>query len=142
MSKLTPLRKQSLKNAKKRATRKKKAKRPNKGQEKNCVDNFRHLGVSEVSTPLGNIDLLTDEWLVEFKVYTSAKGALGQVLCYNEFINPRRKLMVVLFGKGLSSWKGYSAFERVCALYDVTVFKLSHSSKYKDLKKLLGDKNA
>ena len=136
------LRSQLATNTTKRVRRKKKKRSPNKGQEKRCVDNFRHLGVSEVDTPLGYIDLLTKEYLVEFKVYTGAKAALGQVLCYSNFIRPKRKLMIVLFGKGISSWKGYTAFERVCALYDVEVVKLSHSTKYAALKRKLGDKNA
>lgn len=134
-------RKQILSNAKRRVTnkKKKKTKRPNKGQEKRCVDNFRHLGVSEVETPLGYIDLVTNEYVIEFKVYTGAKAALGQILCYSHYVRPKRKLMVVLFGKGITSWKGYKEFERVCALYDVEVFKLSHSTKYKDLRRKLGD---
>ena len=38
-----------MKNARRRTKykSKKKAKKPNKGQEKRCVDNFRHLGKSE-----------------------------------------------------------------------------------------------
>jgi len=142
-AKVKNARKQILSNAKRRATnkKKKKGKTPNKGQEKRCVDNFRHLGISEVETPLGYVDLITKDYLIEFKVYTGAKAALGQVLCYSHFMRPKRKLMIVLFGKGLSSWKGYAAFERVCAIYDVEVFKLSHNHKYKDLRKKLGDTN-
>lgn len=134
------LRKQALKNASVCSKRKKKKEIPNKGQEKGCVDNFRMLGQSEVPTPLGYIDLLTDDYLVEFKVYTGAKAALGQVLTYSHFIKPKRKLMIVLFGKGLSSWKAYDIFERVCTYFNVEVVKLSHSSKYTALKKKLGDK--
>ena len=102
------------------------------------MDNFRHLGHSEVKTPLGYIDLLTDEYIVEFKEYKSAKGALGQVLCYHHY-HPRRKMMVVLFGKGLATWKGYAQFEKICALHNVEVFKLSNNYRYKDLRKLLGE---
>lgn len=135
------LRKQLLNNAKRRVKNKskKKVKRPNKGQEKRCVDNFRHLGISELETPLGYVDLVTKEYAIEFKVYTGAKAALGQILCYSHFIKPKRKLMIVLFGKGINSWKGFIPFERVCALYDVEVFKLSHSTKYKGLREKLGE---
>ena len=133
-------RKQFLDNAKRRSNRKKKKRKPNKGQEKRCVDHFRHLGVSEKETPLGYVDLITKDYLIEFKIYTSAKAALGQVLCYSHFIRPKKKLLIVLFGKGLSTWKGYTSFERVCALYDVEVFKLSYNGRYKELKKKLGDK--
>lgn len=130
---------QVLKNARRRTLNKskKKVKKPNKGQEKRCVDNFRHLGLSEVETPLGYIDLLTKDYLVEFKIYTRAKDALGQVLCYDNFIFPKRKKMIVLFGKGLHSWKGYSSFERVCALYNVEVYKLSSNHRYAPLKEIL-----
>lgn len=130
-----------MKNAKRRTKykSKKKAKKPNKGQEKRCVDNFRHLGKSEVETPLGYIDLLTDEYIIEFKHYTGAKAALGQVLAYSEFVK-RKKKMVVLFGKGLGSWKAYKTFERVCAKFDVEVYKLSASCHYAPLKTLLGER--
>lgn len=131
--------KQLLSNASVKAKRTKKAKAPNKGQEKRCVDNFRHLGVSEVSTPLGYIDLMTAEYLIEFKIYTRAKDALGQILCYNHFISPKRKLLIVLFGKGLSTWKAFTLFETLCALYNVEVFKLSNVTKYSQLKSKLSD---
>ncbi len=134
-------RKQVLQNAKRRVNNKskKKVKTPNKGQEKRCVDNFRHLGDSEVETPLGYIDLLTKDYIVEFKIYTGAKSALGQVLCYAEFVRPKRKLMVVLFGKGLSRWKAAPLFVRTCARYNVEVFLLKNNYVYKDLKKILGE---
>jgi hypothetical protein len=134
--------KQLAKNAKVRATRKKKAKAPNKGQEKRCVDNFRDLGASEVSTPLGFIDLVTDDYIIEFKIYSRAKDALGQILCYNHFIS-NKKLLIVLFGKGLVTWKAYTIFEKLCSLYNVEVFKLSNVHKYKDLKiKLASNKKS
>lgn len=142
-SKLKAIRLVELANAANRVKRKPKRKKrtPNKGQEKRCVDNFRHLGQSEVETPLGYIDLLTDEYIIEFKIYSRAKDALGQIICYDHFIRGNKKKLIVLFGKGLSSWKGYTAFERVCALHDVEVFKLSSNYVYKKLKKKLGDKN-
>jgi hypothetical protein len=133
-------RKQILSNASKRAKRKKKKKTPNKGQEKRCVDNFRHLGQSEVETPLGYIDLLTKDYIVEFKIYTRAKDALGQILCYDEFIKGRKRL-IVLFGKGLCSWKGKVLFQRVCAKYNVELFCLSNNYVYKNLRRKLGDTN-
>lgn len=141
------IRSAELKNAKRRNTYKNKRKKnshlvtkkhSNKGQEQRCVNNFKHLGKSEVETPLGYIDLLTTDYIVEFKIYKNAKDALGQILCYSNF-HPRKKKLVVLFGKGLATWKAFSIFERVCALYDVEVFKLSHSSRYKELKIKLGD---
>ncbi len=136
----TSPRKQILSNAKRRSSNKSKKKNraPNKGQEKRCVDNFRHLGESEVETPLGYIDLLTKDIIVEFKIYTRAKDALGQVLCYNNFVK-RPRMLIVLFGKGLATWNGYTVFERVCAKYNVEVFKLSNNYRYTDLKKYLGE---
>jgi hypothetical protein len=140
MAKINSLKNTLAKNAKARTTRVKKAKAPNRGQEKRCVDNFRHLGISEVLTPLGYIDLMTTDYILEFKVYTKAKDALGQILCYDHFIFPKRKLLIVLFGKGLSTWKGYDVFERLCSLYNVNVFKLSHVAKYNELKLLISNK--
>lgn len=127
-----------LKNAKRRLKNKskKKGRRPNKGQEKRVVDYFRHLGKSEVETPLGRIDLLTDKCIIEFKKYDGAKSALGQVLTYNHFV-PREYKIVVLFGRGLSTWKGYDQFVKVAATFDVHVFKLSASCHYKPLLELL-----
>jgi len=134
MTKPTSPRQQLLANALIKAKKPRKIKTPNKGQEKQCVDNFRHLGKSEVKTPLGYIDLVTQKYIVEFKIYTNAKEALGQILCYSYFFNPPKKLLIVLFGKGLSTWKGYDVFEKICCLYDVEVFKLSHNLKYTELK--------
>lgn len=135
-----PINKQLLSNASIKAKRIKKAKAPNRGQEKRCVDNFRHLGISEVLTPLGYIDLMTTDYIVEFKIYTKAKDALGQILCYDHFIFPKRKLLIVLFGKGLSTWKAYNVFEALCVLYNVEVFKLSNVAKYTQLKSKLSNK--
>lgn len=133
----TSINKQILTNAGLKTKRIKKSKTPNKGQEKRCVDNFRHLGISEVITPLGYIDLMTTDYIIEFKIYTKAKDALGQILCYDHFIFPKRKLLIVLFGKGLSTWKAYTVFEKLCAVYNVEVFKLSHVAKYAQLKLLI-----
>lgn len=129
------VRTRQLKNAKRRKPRKRK-KRANKGREARCVAHFEHLGETEVPTPIGYIDLLNDEFLVEFKYYSDAKGALGQVLCYSHFKKRPRKL-IVLFGKGLATWKAYEHFERICAIHDVEVFKLSNNMRYAELKKLL-----
>ena len=135
---MTSVRTQVLKNAKRRVSRKSKRKvhRPNKGQEKRVVNYFRHLGKSEVKTPLGRIDLLTDKFLLEFKVYGNAKEALGQVLTYSHY-HPRKYKMVVLFGRGLATWKGYNEFVKVAAEYDVHVYKLSASCHYRALLTLL-----
>ena len=129
------IRTRSLKNAKRRKPKKRK-KRPNRGRESRVVSHFEHLGETEVPTPLGYIDLLTKDFLVEFKYYSDAKAALGQVLCYSHF-KPRKRKLIVLFGKGLATWKAYEPFVRVCALYDVEVFKLSNNMLYSQLKKLL-----
>ena len=148
MSDIDSIKIQTLKNSRARVTRRKKVRRPNKGQEKRCVDNFRHLGESEVFTPLGPADLVTPNYIIEFKIYTRAKDALGQILCYAHFLNksdnkykPRRKMLIVLFGKGLSTWRAYPVFERVCALYNVEVYRLSSVQSYKPLKDILKTDN-
>ena len=133
------VRTQMLKNAKRRKGRTKRKKPSNKGREARVVSHFEHLGDTEVPTPIGYIDLLNKDFLVEFKYYTDAKGALGQVLCYSHF-RPRPRRMIVLFGKGLATWKAYEHFERICAIHNVEVFKLSNNYRYKDLKEILGGK--
>ena len=100
--------------------------------EHTVVKNFIECGNIEVETPLGRIDLETPNFIVEFKNYKNAKGALGQILIYSHFVN--KKKVIVLFGKGLGTWTKYSLFERLCIKYDVTVYKLCYTNQYKDLK--------
>ena len=105
--------------------------------EHTVVKNFIECGRTEVETPMGRVDLETPNYIVEFKNYKSAKGALGQVLIYSHFV--KKKKVIVLFGKGLSTWSKYRLFERLCLKYDVVVYKLCYTKQYKDLKNKLNN---
>lgn len=59
-----------------------------------------NLVETEVVTPLGNVDILTNTYLIEVKHWRSAKSALGQLLAYHLYYQDR-KMLAVLFGKGL-----------------------------------------
>jgi hypothetical protein len=52
----------------------------------------------EVSTPVGYIDVLTDDTLYEAKHWSGVKHALGQILFYGHYY-PRPRLVIVLFAK-------------------------------------------
>ncbi len=53
----------------------------------------------EVKTPVGNIDLLTSDTVIEIKEYSKWKHAIGQVICYGlHYKNKQKK--IILFGSG------------------------------------------
>lgn len=54
-------------------------------------------GKIEYSTPMGRIDLLTDDSLYEFKHCSKFKEAIGQVLTYKRYVSVKY-LYIVLFG--------------------------------------------
>lgn len=132
MKEKNEIRNVELANSKKRRNRKKKTRKPKSSRETKIVDYYNELGQREVETPLGFIDLLTDKYLIEFKDFRSAKTALGQVISYSHFIRNKKKL-IVLFGKGLHLWKTYIVFERLCAEYNIEVYKLTSPQRYKEL---------
>jgi hypothetical protein len=53
-------------------------------------------GEIEVETPFGNIDLLTDTQIIEIKIASQWKHALGQILSYSEFY-PLHEKWIYLF---------------------------------------------
>lgn len=56
--------------------------------------------VKEYRTPIGNIDILTDKYIIEVKNWKASKHALGQLQAYK--IYHKDKIPVaILFGKGL-----------------------------------------
>lgn len=113
------------------------ARRLTSNAEHTVVKNFIDCGNVEVETPLGRVDLETPYYIVEFKNYKTAKGALGQILIYSHFI--KKKKLIVLFGKGLSTWSKYPLFERLCIKYNVAVYKLCYVKQYSDLKNKLNN---
>ena len=64
-------------------------------KEKMIQDNLKKKlrGKIEVKTPVGKIDLLTNDTLIEIKTYTNWKCALGQLIAYGTFYPNRRKQM-------------------------------------------------
>jgi len=54
-------------------------------------------GKTEYPTPMGRIDLLTEDSLYEFKHYSKFKEAVGQVLMYKRYVSIKY-LYIVLFG--------------------------------------------
>jgi predicted DNA-binding transcriptional regulator AlpA len=84
----------------------------------------RHLkdklgGLTEVSTPAGRIDLLTDEEIIEIKRINDWKSALGQILVYSAFYPEHRK-RIHLFGK-CSELTKLPDIEAACLAFDVNV---------------------
>jgi hypothetical protein len=80
--------------------REKAVNQPQKGSEK---DYQRRLaaklgGKTEVSTPVGKIDILTKSEVIEVKVAKNWKSALGQVKSYGKFY-PNHRLRIHLFGE-------------------------------------------
>ena len=54
-------------------------------------------GTTEVRTPVGRLDLLTDNLIIEAKKASKAKHAIGQLLCY-EIYHPRPNRAIALIG--------------------------------------------
>jgi hypothetical protein len=107
---------------------KRKTKRPNSKKAEHEVRDAYHArygGQTEVSTPLGRIDLLTDLALYEFKYYLKYKEALGQVLCYSRYYNRPNKV-IVLFGcpDNYKYTQAYNDFRLVCEDYGITILRL------------------
>jgi hypothetical protein len=53
----------------------------------------KYGGQIEVTTQVGDIDLLTDDLLIEIKTYDNWKCALGQLIAYSTFYPNRDKCM-------------------------------------------------
>ena len=79
--------------------------KPKNPHERLFVDNIcqtlERKGVSyerEVSTPVGYIDVLTDDTLYEAKHWSNIKHAIGQILFYGHYY-PRPKNIIIVFDK-------------------------------------------
>ncbi|MGL5926215.1 hypothetical protein [Chroococcidiopsis sp.] len=75
-------------------------------------------GKTEVKTPLGRIDLLTDIEIVEVKPFKDWKAAIGQVLVYGSFY-PNHKKRIHLFDR--QEQKTLNLIQEACAKYDIQV---------------------
>lgn len=75
--------------------------------DEKTVQAFLHKkmgGVIEVITPVGRVDLLTSEFIVEIKNAKNWKSGLGQLLVYHGYY-PSHGMNLVLFGSSHSSFK-------------------------------------
>ena len=80
-------------------------------------------GEIEVLTPLGRADLVTsNNELYEFKHFRRFKEALGQVLVYRKYINPR-KSYILLFGcpKDYRFQSEWNQMKSVCEDHGITL---------------------
>lgn len=64
--------------------------------ERKIQDTFG--GEKEVTTPVGRIDVLTEDEIIEIKEVSQWKNAVGQILCYATYY-PDHQKHIVLFGK-------------------------------------------
>jgi hypothetical protein len=78
----------------------------------------KELGAAiEVRTPVGYIDLLTDNKIIEIKHISNWKSALGQVLSYGDFY-PEKNKELYLFGESACN---IDQICRICSKYGVKV---------------------
>ena len=62
-------------------------------QDKLCT---KYDGETEIETEFGNIDLLTNKYIIEIKTYDNWKCAIGQILVYGSKY-PNKTKMIYLF---------------------------------------------
>lgn len=78
-------------------------------------------GRREVGVPVGRIDLLTSDKLIEVKEVRGWKGAIGQALVYGTY-KPAHKPAIALYGKCTSSYQ--SIVQDACGFLGVEVIWL------------------
>lgn len=83
-------------------------------------------GKTEYPTPIGRIDLLTDDSLYEFKYYKEFKSAIGQVLTYKRYVSVKY-LYIVLFGcpKNFKYSTLYTEMLSTCEDYEIRLRVIS-----------------
>lgn len=74
-------------------------------------------GLTEVTTPSGRIDLLTETEIIEVKNIKDWKAALGQILVYSAFY-PDHKKRIHLFGQNIDN---LTDLELYCLPFGVAV---------------------
>jgi hypothetical protein len=74
---------------------------PTKQEEKLIVNKLNEIlkGQTEVNTPIGKIDILTNTELIEVKKFKSWKAAIGQIISYGYFY-PNKNRRIHLFDTG------------------------------------------
>jgi hypothetical protein len=98
-----------------------------------CIDTREHqirdalkreLGAdAEVQTPVGFIDLLTDTKLIEIKVASDWKHAVGQLICYSEFY-PDRDLWLYLFDCDLENQE---LIDTICSKHKIQIRRIVYT---------------
>jgi len=78
-------------------------------------------GDIEVETPYGYIDLLTEDRLIEVKVFNNWKHALGQVLSYGKFYPERQKTIYLFDYVPEEDYKLLKDIKEFCGTMDVDV---------------------
>lgn len=62
-----------------------------------CEELSRAIGGrTEISTPVGRIDLLTDDLILEAKSAKFAKHAIGQLMCYSIYFERENRALGIL----------------------------------------------
>jgi len=54
--------------------------------------------------PAGNVDVVTDRFIIEIKAWTNWQKAVGQIMCYSVYF-PRHKPLIHFFGRRLARKK-------------------------------------
>lgn len=75
-------------------------------------------GLIEEETPVGFIDLLTDDEIIEIKNVADWKQGMGQLLCYAKF-HPTKRKRLHLFNS--SDYRDKKAIEYICVDYNIAV---------------------
>ncbi len=74
-------------------------------------------GQIEIETPIGFIDLITSDEIIEIKDFVNWKHAVGQIQTYS-FFYPNKKKIIYLFGKDFSASE---LIENICATHQIEV---------------------
>jgi hypothetical protein len=91
-------------------------------------------GSVEVETPVGRIDILSAEWIVEVKEFKAWKSALGQVLAYSTLV-AERKAAIAVYGRGIDPAK-MNLCVQTCSQFSVSVWELNATLAVKDVTKV------
>ena len=78
----------------------------------------KYKGEIEIETEFGNIDLLTDKYIIEIKTYDNWKCAIGQILVYS-LKYPNKIKMIYLFD--VPNKHKINAIKKICKNYSIAL---------------------